>query len=1171
MRLFHPLLSSGFNRRFPCPLLSSPGTNDTGATASNPAGSGAPNNMVQITGTVYDDGNAGGDSNPTQTTAYVDASGTNDRVTNYLFDFRNRQTDTDGEIDYYAKQYFDNLDRVDKTERYDTTLAGNLIARKTTSWNDRGVAFQAATYAVDPATGLVGNALVSNTWRDAAQNTIKSLPAGSQLFTKIVIDSLGRKTVEYSGFGTDASYAAIFSVSNNTILEQTETVFDAASNSIQATLRKRYDGAPASQLGGLGDPSATPNARVAYAAAYPDPLGRTQASADYGTNGGSALSRPSTIPARSDACLITSKQFDAAANVVSATDPAAAITCFSFDAVPREISRIMNCVTASSPSSSSSSSGGCAPSVDANVTVLTAYTPDGQVGSITAINPLTNNQETQYIYGTTLTSSAVASALLKVAEILPDSVGGSDQITWTYNRQGQKTSLTDQNGTVHAYHYDRLARETDDCITTVGTGIDTAVLRISSTYEVRGMKQNLTSYDNATVGSGSIVNDVQFAYNSYWQLVADYQSHSGAVHVSTTPNVQYAYADGSANTVRPMDLIYPNGRVLNYDYGTAGGIADSASRIASLIDNDGVTHLADYSYLGGARRAGGVSPMVSSLPTLTSPFNPDTIVQVNSPQPGIQYTLIGIQPGNDPVTGDIYRGLDTFSRVKDLIWVPFGNSSSSSSSSSSGPGTNLVRIQHTYDRMSNRLSRRDLVAESYGVGLDELYQYDLINRLNDLNRGTLNSSATAITPGSGTFNQCWTLDTTGNWSGFREDDNGDGIWDLVQSRSANPVNEIMSITNAVGSAWVQPAYDAAGNMTTVPQPGDPTKAYTCQYDAWNRLVHVVDASTGNTVAQYAYDGAKRRTVKHTYTAGVLTETRHFFYTDPSRWQVVEERIGTSMNAERQFAWGLRYVDDLVLRDRDTTGGGMLNERLYPMQDPNWNVVAVTNSEGVVQERYAYSPYGAPIFLSATFAWQSGTLFDWETLFAGHQFDAQTRLYLVRNRLLHTLLGWMQRDTRMSSGETNLYLYARSNPIRYLDPRGEEPVTAGVATVVLVALAAQILVCAGPYFAYAQKADKFEGSGDLFRHCWTSCQVAKTCTGIIAQYAGLAKEARDFIYDYLKGRDDWTFDGTLDDLFANQECIPTESYIPVVNVLCRIWRESCWDCCMRKVGFNAGIS
>jgi hypothetical protein len=126
-------------------------------------------------------------------------------------------------------------------------------------------------------------------------------------------------------------------------------------------------------------------------------------------------------------------------------------------------------------------------------------------------------------------------------------------------------------------------------------------------------------------------------------------------------------------------LTYPNGRVLNYDYGASGGIDDAASSITSIIDNDGITHLVDYSFLGLSG-----------------------IIQVNETQPGLVYTLLGLIGGNDPITGDIYRGLDLFGRVKDLIWMSTG-SSSSSSSSSSGASNVIERIQYGYDRASNRL------------------------------------------------------------------------------------------------------------------------------------------------------------------------------------------------------------------------------------------------------------------------------------------------------------------------------------------------------------------------------------------------------------------------------------------------------------------------------------
>ena len=46
---------------------------------------------------------------------------TTTRVTTFSYDFRGRRIATDGEVDFYEKTYFDNLDRVTKGERYNTT------------------------------------------------------------------------------------------------------------------------------------------------------------------------------------------------------------------------------------------------------------------------------------------------------------------------------------------------------------------------------------------------------------------------------------------------------------------------------------------------------------------------------------------------------------------------------------------------------------------------------------------------------------------------------------------------------------------------------------------------------------------------------------------------------------------------------------------------------------------------------------------------------------------------------------------------------------------------------------------------------------------------------------------------------------------------------------------
>ena len=62
------------------------------------------------------------------------------------------------------------------------------------------------------------------------------------------------------------------------------------------------------------------------------------------------------------------------------------------------------------------------------------------------------------------------------------------------------------------------------------------------------------------------------------------------------------------------------------------------------------------------------------------------------------------------------------------------------------------------NRVSNR-TWRDNLSPGMTVGSDELYSYDQLQRLQNLNRGTLNTGGTAIT--SPTFGQNWTLDETG--------------------------------------------------------------------------------------------------------------------------------------------------------------------------------------------------------------------------------------------------------------------------------------------------------------------------------------------------------------------------------------------------------------------------
>ena len=385
------------------------------------------------------------------------------------------------------------------------------------------------------------------------------------------------------------------------------------------------------------------------------------------------------------------------------------------------------------------------------------------------------------------------------------------------------------------------------------------------------------------------------------------------------------------------------------------------------------------------------------------------IIRIDYPQVAVRLDLWGGTSGT-------FAGLDQFNRVIDQRWQ----------NNTSGTPADIDRYQYGYDRDSNRMWKANVVGTPIVTGgLDEYYTYDRVNRLNQMQRGTLNSTKTGIT-GTPSREMDWTLDPTGNWPGYLTKTSG--TTDLDQGRTSSKVNEITNISESTGPTWVTPAYDAAGNMTTMPQVADPTLGFTATYDAWNRMTGI--SASGTQVAKYQYDGRNRRIVKETYTGGTLSETRHFYFTNA--WQDVEERVGSSTSMDRQYAWGVRYVDELVCRD------DAIPERLYACQDANYNVTAIADTSGSVQERFVYDPYGTDVVFDGS--WSSTTdAYAWTCRFTGREYDSETQMYLYRRRFYHSLIGtFATRDPLMaynSAEAINLFAYVMDNPITRLDPLG----------------------------------------------------------------------------------------------------------------------------------------
>ncbi len=280
---------------------------------------------------------------------------------------------------------------------------------------------------------------------------------------------------------------------------------------------------------------------------------------------------------------------------------------------------------------------------------------------------------------------------------------------------------------------------------------------------------------------------------------------------------------------------------------------------------------------------------------------------------------------------------------------------------------------------------------------------------------------------------------------------------MTQTRQANSDNQITGISNTTGTPWAQPAtgqtyYDANGNMITTPQPGNESDGLTCTYDAWNRLVKVTDGSSISI--SYAYDGLGRLITRTDNNATATQSATTDYYYAGQQMLESDQRppvspSGGSQYTTEQYVWSARYVDSPIESDTTTysystassTWTAGTPSRLYYLTDANNNVTAVTNSSGVVQERYSYDAYRRVTMYNGPTS-PGGDWSDPHTvstqgttrLFAGEQQDPTTGLDYDRARWYNPSTGgFISQDPAQS--DPNLYRYAGNDPTGEVDPSG----------------------------------------------------------------------------------------------------------------------------------------
>lgn len=760
-----------------------------------------------------------------------------------------------------------------------------------------------------------------------------------------------------------------------------------------------------------------------------DGSGSTAGSWQYTALPGSFPSEPANS---TPAILVTKYAYDAGGRPNLVTDPAGKQTKTFYDDLGRPLAVAENYVNFVPPTTDI---GGGSNDEEDRVTTW-EYNGLGQTTKLTAHNASTP-QVTDYFYLNEFNASLLTHAIYPDATSRTPETNfatAADQVRTKYHLDGSVDQQKDQRGVVHTYSYNDRRQLTLDAATTIpsntygGNSESDAVRAIGRSYDNRGRISKITSY-NGTTTSSTELNEVEYIYGSstddYGQVFKVLQEHDGATDISTRYVVywvDYAISGGAfANGLRQQFMIYPSAKVVTYDYGS--GIGERLNRIAEIqvgAASPG-TAVANYQYNGTGR-----------------------MVKVDYVGPDVRREMFNSTTNTD------YDAWDRFGRTIRQQWIDYTSGT-----------TTLDRIEYGYDYAGNRKWREDFQAAANSKDFDEYYTYDSLHRLKAFDRGNLTGTAPNYMGIAGTpaNEQDWTLDQLGNWTNFVQ--KTAGTTNINQTRAHNSVNEIdvdNNHANAAGASiagspnWVDPLYDAAGNMTEMPSLNISQKIQA-RYDAWNRMVAVYlpILSTTNPVARNEYDGLNRRIVRQTDPGadGTVDETRHYYYSE--QWQVIEEGVGSDPNAARadvEYVWGPQYVDDLLVRYRDADANGSysspsLEEELYSLVDANWNVTAVTNNIGAVQERFTYTPYGISTVLDASFAPKSGnnSTIAWNYRYTTREYDPNmyAHLQLNRNRWYHQPLGrWTSRDPIGYEGGTNLYTYIGGDPILFTDPQGLYP-------------------------------------------------------------------------------------------------------------------------------------
>ncbi|MFF3439753.1 RHS repeat domain-containing protein [Streptosporangium sp. NPDC002721] len=561
--------------------------------------------------------------------------------------------------------------------------------------------------------------------------------------------------------------------------------------------------------------------------------------------------------------------------------------------------------------------------------------------------------------------------------------------TYSYNRSGNLTSMTDANGNVRTFTYDLLGRRTATTDPDAGASssasdaagrllwtIDGNGTKVSYTYDDLGRK--LTEWQGE-IGTGTKLTEWFYDTLAKGKLTSATRYAGGQAYVNSVVGYDTSYRPTKTTvTVPEFGGLAAATYGFSVSYNRAGKVISQTMPAAGGLPAETVT----YTYTDLGQPA-----------TVTSDYGGGT-TYVKETNYTNTMRLASRAYGND--------GRVTRTQAYDAVTGWLNTATTATGAGTASPVT-VQDDRFTYD--AGGQVTRVLDAVSGSPGQSECFGYDGLRRLTSAYTTTNVSCGVADNGGIDPYRQTYTYDAVGNMTTLAS--NGDTSTYAYPAAGAAAVrpNAVSSITRPSGAETF--SYNSAGQLSARTANGDQTTY------SWNPLGQIDQIVVDGTPTSMIYDAGGERLLRRdaagttlylgpmelTLSAGQVSGRRYYSTSDGS--SVAMREAGT-------LTWLLSGSHGSAQLAIDATTGNVSRERYLPFGQRRGS------------DDLAFTDRG----------------------FLGKTEDTSTGLVLLSARYydpaIAKFIGSDPELDRRKPQWANPYSYAGNNPISLTDPDGLRP-------------------------------------------------------------------------------------------------------------------------------------